>query len=176
MIEIIPDENDDLGFTKIVELIINKTVLSVAPDDIYFTKMDNWFDFKWKEFSGKLLGAVGVWNKELTIPPFIPDRILEQSYFQKQNDSYTGQVGRYLHWYMPSGKNVGRKLNSYSFARTRLFIWFSGNTKNNLRGSIMIYQVESEKQYSWYLSFLKKDSWQIYKTDGISRNEVLNLM
>jgi hypothetical protein len=57
-----------------------------------------------------------------------------------------------------------------------MFVWFSGNTKNSLRGSIMIYQIKKEAKYSFYVSFLKKDNWQIYKTDEISRNEVLSLM
>ncbi len=40
----------------------------------------------------------------------------------------------------------------------------------------MIYQIEKEKESSWYISFLKKEKWQIYKTGGISRNEVLALI
>jgi len=176
MIEILPGDNDDSGFTVIVENIINKTIENVTPDEIFLTKIDNWFDFKWRAFSGKTLGAVGVWNKELTIPPFIPDRVLEQSYYQKSNESYVKQVGHYLHGYQSSGENIGRKLKSYSFAPTRMFVWFSGNTKNSLRGSIMIYQIKKEAKYSFYVSFLKKDNWQIYKTDEISRNEVLSLM
>jgi hypothetical protein len=176
MIEILPNENDDLGFTEIVENIINKTVENIAPEEIYLTKIDNWFDFKWLAFSGKLAGAVGFWNDELTVPPFIPDRVMEQSYFQRLNETYVKQVGHKLHGYQSSGENIGRKLKSYSFARTRIFVWFSGNTKNSLRGSIMIYQIIKEAKYSFYVSFLKKDDWQIYKTDEISRNEVLSLM
>lgn len=176
MIEILPDDNDDLEFVAIAENVINKTVENISPDEIYLTKIDNWFDFKWRAFSGKLVGAVGFWNKELTIPPFIPDRVLEQSYFQKSGNSYAKQVGQYLHRYQSSGENIGRRLESYSSARTRIFVWFSGNTKNSLRGSIMIYQITKDVKYSFYISFLKKDNWQIYKTDEISRNEVLSLM
>lgn len=135
MIEIITKENDDKAFTDIVENILNETIENVAPDDIFLTKIDNWFDFKWRAFSGKLVGAVGVWNSELTIPPFIPDRVLEQTYFQKLSNSYLNQSGSFLHRYQASGENIGRKLESYSFARTRLFIWFSGNIKNSLRGA-----------------------------------------
>lgn len=40
----------------------------------------------------------------------------------------------------------------------------------------MIYQIKKQAKYSFYVSFLKKDDWQIYKTDGISRNEVLSMI
>jgi hypothetical protein len=176
MIKILPNNHDDLGFSEIIENIINKIVENVSPDEIFLTKIDNWFDVKWREFSGKLLGAIGFWNKELTVPPFIPDRVLEQKYFQRLNANYIETKEHNLHFYQPSSENIGRKLESFPNARTRILIWYSGNTKNSLRGCFMVYEIKEQSKDSYYVSFLKKDKWQIYKTDQISRNEVLSLM
>lgn len=174
MIEIIPKENDDKDFSRIVEKILHGFLQNHSPDKLYLVEIDNWFDSKWKKFAGKILGIAGVRSEELVVPPFIPSRVLEQFLFQRTGDNYEKQREVYLHIYQPSEENLNRKIKSSS--ESVMLFWFSGNTQNSLRGSIMIYYVEPEKQYSWFLSFLKKDSWQVYKTDGISRNEVLALL
>lgn len=157
----------------LVENVLNSSVQISKPNKIYIIKIDHWFDFKWREFAGKLLGAVGYWNKELRIPPFIPDRVLEQLYFEKVNGSYEKQDAAVIHIYQSSGDNITGKRKLISTSGVRLSVWFSGNTKNTLRGSIMLYQIGKVNQNTWYVSFLKKENWQIYKTDGISRNEIL---
>jgi hypothetical protein len=177
MIEILPNGNDDFDFIQIVEKILNGFIQNITPKEIYIIKIDNWFDFKWRAFEGKILGAVGSWNeKELRIPPFIPDRVLEQLYFQKVNNAYEKQDRWDLHIYQSSSSNITGKRKLVAFGGTRMFLWFSGNTKNTLRGSIMLYQIEEENSSTLYISFLKKENWQVYKTDGISRNEVLALI
>ena len=173
MIEIQPTENDDIDFIKIVERTLNSFIQSSEPDEIYIVKIDHWFDFKWREFAGKLVGTVGFWNKELRIPPFVPDRVSEQLYFDKVNGTYEKQDISNLHIYQSSRNNITGKRKLISTSNPRFYFWFSGNTKVALRGSIMLYQIEKENEYSWYVSFLKKENWQIYKTDGISRNEIL---
>lgn len=167
------DDNDDLDFLTIVRKIFNKTIRDYEPQKIYLVKIDNWFDAKWRLFSGKMLGIAGVHSYKLVVPPFIPSRILDQSCFIKFGDVYEKKE-LYIHVYQPSEQNLSRKISGEYQSKT--FFWYCGNTKKTSRGSLMVYQAEKEKQYSYYISFLKKEEWQIYKTDKISRNEIVNLM
>ena len=174
MIEILPIENEDLDFIGIVKKILNTSLQSYIPNEIFVFKIDNWFDFKWQSFSGNTMGAVGVWHNELRIPPFIPNRVLEQKYFKRFGETYNEREYGNLHVYQQSDANFNRKITLVS--NSGLFLWFSGNTKNNLRGSIMLYQVEDQTENSWYVSFVKSHRWRIDKTEGISNNEVLALI
>lgn len=177
MIEILPIQDDDSNFTVIVEKILNSLIHNYSPKEIYIFKIDNWFDYKWRAFAGKAVGAVGIWNeKVIRIPPFIPDRVLEQLYFQRQDKTYEKQNVPNLHIYQGSSENITGKRKLVAFGDTRMFFWFSSNTKSTLRGSLMLYHIENENSYTFYVSFLKKKTWQIYKTDGISRQEVLALI
>lgn len=177
MIEIRSDDFDAAEYVRIVENYLNNFIRDVAPDEILVVKIDNWFDHKWRNFAGKFLGAVGFWNETvLRIPPFIPDRVVEQRYFEKHGDEYQERERAGLHIYQSSGENITGKRKLVAFGRKRLLFWFSGNSKNALRGSLMIYRIEKENSSTVYVSFVKKENWQIYKTDGISRQEAKSLI
>lgn len=172
MIEILASENDDKDFVQIVERIFNAGLKLGNPEEVFIIKVDHWFDFKWLAFSHKTLGALGVWSKPLRIPPFIPNRIIEEIYFQKIANDYKWEVSDPLHIYQTSENNAERKLKCQS----AYFIWFSGDTKNNSQGSLMVYSFEKDFQKAWYVSFVKNPAWQIYKTDKISRAEVKSMI
>ncbi|HVE59363.1 MAG TPA: hypothetical protein VNB22_21315, partial [Pyrinomonadaceae bacterium] len=67
-----------------------------------------------------------------------------------------------------SDENAQRKIKR----KSALYGWFSGETATNSQGSFMLYKFGKESQHSWYVSFIKKADWQIYKTDNISKAEV----
>ena len=70
-----------------------------------------------------------------------------------------------VHVKQPSKKNLHRKLkNSID---SGLFLWWSSNTVNNLKGSVMAYVQIEEKSSSWYASFEREPDWRINKTKGI---------
>ena len=177
MIGIEPHEGDDLEFIEMVERFATSYIDSNEPDSVYLLKIDHWFDFKWKEFEGKMLGALGSWNSEfLRLPPFIPDRVVDQVRYERVEGTYEVIPGRQVHVYQSSGENItgqGRLVGSWW---TRMFIWFSGGSRDSQRGSLMLYFIEKENSKSVYVSFLKKKQWQIFKTDGISRNEAKHLV
>lgn len=170
MIEIITKENDDKNFISLVNQILNVGVNLTEPDEVFIIKVDHWFDHKWLSFSHKVLGELGIWNKELRIPPFIPDRVIEESHFQKEIDGYKVKSASILHIYQPSEDNTFRKIKLFS--DSAIFLWYSGKTSINSQGSVMIYFTSKEFQNNWYVSFLNKNSWQIYKTKNTSKNEV----
>jgi hypothetical protein len=168
MIEIQSNINDDKTFVGFVEQILNVGVNLNQPEDIFIIKVDHWFDFKWRQFSHKIFGALGVWHDPLRVPPFVPDRIVEEVYFEKTGQNYKRKEISPLHFYQPSAENAQRKIND----KSAVFIWFSGDTVNNSQASLMVYTFKEDFQNSWYVSFIKKTDWQIYKTDNISRAEI----
>lgn len=171
MIEIEQSENDDINFIQIVERILNAEIRTTEPKYVFITKVDHWFDFKWRTFSHKIFGELGVWREPLRIPPFIPDRIIEENYFEKSGENYSLKDIHQLHIYQNSAENAERKINLIS----ALYIWFSGKTRDNSQGCLMVYKFGIDTQESWYISLLKKKHWQIYKTDNIS-NSVVKFM
>ena len=49
-------------------------------------------------FSGKAQGAIGVWKNDLTVPPFVPIRILGEHHFQQNSSlNYDPIQGENLH-------------------------------------------------------------------------------
>ena len=168
MIEIESSKNDDKNFIELVQQILNVGINLGQPEEVFIVKVDHWFDFKWLTFSHKILGAVGVWNEILRIPPFIPDRIVEELYFEKVGKDYEKRISNPLHIYQPSENNTRRKIKRNS----ALFVWFSSETTVNTQGSLMVYFFAKDFQKAWYVSFIKKAKWQIYKTDKISKAEV----
>ena len=169
MIELTPSRNDDKNFVALVGQILLSEVNFSQPDDVFITKIDHWFDYKWRGFSHKIFGALGVWREEfLRIPLFIPDRVAAEAYFQKVGKCYGRNDLYRLHIYQNSAENARRKIKR----RSAVYVRFSGDTLNKSRGSLMVYRFEKDGQHSFYVSFIKKSVWQIYKTDNISKAEV----
>jgi hypothetical protein len=57
-----------------------------------------------------------------------------------------------------------------------ILVWFSSNTKQNLRGSIMIYEVKGTDVYPWYAELVKKNVWRVLQTAGITPDQVQSLI
>lgn len=168
MIQLFPDKNDDENFVGMVERIINAGLNLNQPAEVFIVKVDHWFDFKWRQFSHKIFGALGIWRERLRVPPFIPDRIVEEAYFEKAENRYVRTDEYFVHIYQTSSDNAIRKIKR----RSAIYVWFSGDTANNTQASLMIYAFKKDFQNSWYVSFIKKADWQVYKTDNISKAEV----
>ena len=176
MIHIEIAELDDEGFIEIIQRFVNTCLRQNEPESFFIIKVDHWFDFKWKGFQGKMLGAVGSWNSEqLRLPPFIPDRIITQSFYVKAKNGYQLSESELLHTYRSSGENITGYGRIYGTGQPRLFFWFSGETKATQRGSLMAYFVDENKMRSIYVSFLRKTEWSVYKTNGLSRNEGIDM-
>lgn len=167
--------NDDPEFTSLIEAFVNHLMDTVSPKDFYLVKIDHWFDFKWRGFQGKLLGALGLRNFEkLRVPPFVPDRVLNQRHFEKAVMRYCERKAG-LHFYQSSNENLTRKC-LVAVSEPRLFIWYSGGTKDGHRWSMMTYVIEPEGPRSFYISLAKGTEWGLFKTDGISKNEARALL
>jgi len=80
-VELPADDTDDPEFSGLVAQIITGAVVTHRPPRACIFKIDHWFDHKWLAFSGKVVGAAGSWRKQLTVPPFVANRIVEQLFY-----------------------------------------------------------------------------------------------
>lgn len=170
---ITPTASDDPEFAGIVSRILDSSVELYRPAGVYVVHIDNWFDVKWRAFSGKVLGAVGIWKRQLTVPPFRPNRVLSQSHFSLVHGDYVATDAAPLHRNQPSSENLNRDIRHLS--DSALFFWYSGASLQSGRGSLMLYRIGDGKASSWYASFHRAPVWKLLHTREISRAELLRL-
>lgn len=68
-----PDQDDACEFIAEVQVLAQGLLLTYAPPVVIVIKIKNWFGARWLNFSGKALGALGIWKTRLTIPPFVSE-------------------------------------------------------------------------------------------------------
>ncbi|MDC1142298.1 hypothetical protein OAU50_04340 [Planctomycetota bacterium] len=170
------DETDDPEFIDLISSIVKSVVDERVPEEVRVIRIDNWFDHKWLGFGGKVLGAIAVHPSELTVPPFNPGRVITESAFTPNEDAgyYAVPISQPLHIETRSEKNLRRKLPD--MLPNAVVVWFSGNSRANQRGSLMVYSTHANSAQAWYASFLGDGSWRIDKQKGVSREEVLRLV
>lgn len=171
MIELTKSESDNLDFIQKVQVLVNEIIIDLKPNEIFLFKVDNWFDTKWLNFTGKVLGALGTWNYNHAqrIPPFSPNRIMEQGHFHLDKfGAYTkGEFEDEIHKRQPAEKNLNRRIVNVS--DSAVFIWYSSNTIVNGQGSLMIYPVEDGKCEPYYIGFKKNKEWDIVNAPGTNK-------
>ena len=99
MILIDLEAGDAAPFIDRVRALATGVVRMHGPQNLVITRIDNWFGPKWLAFSGKLLGALGVAKKDLTLPPFVPSRVVWQHDYQRDDDGtyQRSDAGQPLH-------------------------------------------------------------------------------
>ncbi len=177
MIDIPTTDGDDPIFLDMVKNLTINLLNQNEPGTAWIVKIDRAFDAKWRGFQGKMLGALGSWDRnKLKIPPFIPDRVIDQTCYERIGQDYVLVDLGVLHFYQPSSENITCRSSLYTSEKPRLFLWFSGETVTFERGTAMVYLIENDRHSSFLVSMVKKsEKWEVYKTDGISRNEFLAL-
>lgn len=178
MIELKATESDDPQFVRMVSQILNGEMNCYKPNEIYVVHLDNWFDHWWNAFAAVIYPQLGVWRADkLTKPPFNPNRVISQSYFRLDKVTKTIYIkgeAPPLHTRRSSYWNFHDRLKDLT--HSGLFIWYSGNTMTNGRGSLMVYHIGSEEPIYWYVSFLKKKEWQVNKAKNISKIAIDGLL
>ena len=79
--QITPEQDDAPDFVFAVERLTEGLLLRDKPRSIILIKIDNWFGSRWLAFSGKVMGAFGFRSNTLTVPPFVPNRVISQGRF-----------------------------------------------------------------------------------------------
>lgn len=178
MINIKKTENDDYDFIIQLQILSNEIINNFKTNEVYLFRVDNWFDKKWINFTGKVLGAVGTWNyqNELRIPPFTPNRIEEQLFYRKDiNGKFIEtEIEIEIHKLQPAEKNQQRRISQVS--DSAIFIWYSSNTIKNDNGSLMIYCVENGKCASYYIGFNKNENWKISESINLHKKDLIHYL
>ncbi|MHC4526015.1 MAG: hypothetical protein ACYSU8_10860 [Planctomycetota bacterium] len=171
IINLSPTPEDDPGFIRLINKIINSVILKLNVTQVTIVQIDNWFDHKWLRFSGKFLGGIGIWKKELTLPPFNPNRIKHQAVYHLTGDGKYEEIKTpAIHIWQQSDQNFKRKVSEIS--DSGVFVWWSSNTIKNGKGSLMVYSRIGSESTSWFVSFEKDDSWFFNKAKGIPINVI----
>jgi len=191
------DLTDDNEFTHVLNAMLKTLVDREAPGTVWVIRIDNWFDHKWLRFSGYSTTAlsrrkgpvdpwdvlaerfrdtvkVGVSQDNLTFPPFTPERITGQWSFQRSGSGYVeAALPKMPHDTnrRPSYSNLQRRVKDHG--GSALFVWFSGNTLKNGRGSVMVYATGARLPVCWFASLSRNGQWMIQKTKGIEREAAM---
>ncbi len=152
------------------------------PDDISIVRVKNWFDHKWLNYTGKQILKYDTkthpaipfvlepfWNKEITVPPFNPNRIISESFIRKKGTS-NKEFEVLFHKFQGSTENRNNLISKKT--KNGLCIWVSSNSEINKHGSLMVYQIKDSKVQTWHISIGYKEKWKITKTKGIDKNIV----
>ena len=177
MIFIQATKDDDPRFVALVRRSVAASVRSFQPADVFVVRIDHWFDHKWFAFAGKLYGALAFYKSQrLTVPPFIPARVVSEEVFTLGADRATYNKSRRqsLHRYQHSGENLSRCIGHVS--DSAVFVWFSGDTAHTELGSLMVYAIQGETQHGWYASFRQDADWKLNKVRGLSRAELIYML
>ncbi len=176
---------DDPGFVRVGGAILDAVVADSPPEVVAVIQIDRWFDFKWLHFSGKAVGEVGRWKKELTLPPFHPRRVKMQTVLRRaEGGDYREIDAPPVHVEQSSATNLFRKLDhltdrSHSSAPLRgdaVFAWWTGDTVATGRGSLMVYSRIDGQTTAWFAGFKRYQEWRVHRTREIPVEAVQELI
>lgn len=186
------EETDDPTFIALLNSLLRGLIGRGAPHELWIVQIDNWFDHKWLRFSG--IGSVHFkfpaymnridaaldefYQDKVTFPPFNPHRILSQWSFLRVDDHYVEApltAVPHRSEKQPSGANLHRRVQDSSRC-SACFVWYSGKTLANGRGSVMVYNLVSEQLECWFAAFNRQDGWKLRSTKGVSRQDVETLL
>lgn len=161
---------DASEFVDTVESIVRGRLLGEPTKAVYALKLDNWFDHKWLNFVGTIY-PISIWSGKLRIPPFVPERIIETRKYvwSPESERYDCRDAEVVH---EGPLGVTELLNKFIAPLadgSGLFVWMSGNTLSNGRGSLMVYDIVGDQQDSWYCGFTEKNGcWKLGRCQGTS--------
>jgi hypothetical protein len=168
LINIMIDSDDAPEFIAEIKPILNGVLRSAAPEDFILIKIDGWFGPNWLAFSGKVLGLLGVWNKPLRVPPFVPNRVISQHVFSGP-DYEVESLRVPLHRKMTGGFAVQRHMARE--AGGSFLAWYSSDSLKNGRGSLMVY-MPGEEYWFWYAGWERNRRWDIVQTKEIGTQQL----
>jgi hypothetical protein len=177
---ITPEIDDAPDFIRQVERVANGIVRLHVPETLLLIKIDNYFGSKWLGFSGKVLGALGIWHNpsyypaaKVRIPPFVTNRVVSQRRFSspayREIDS-----GKPIHQRIRGGKALGRMAATES--PQSALVWYSGKSEATGRGAVMAYVPAGDSYWLWYAALETGESWSVTETLDIKRDDLASLM
>jgi hypothetical protein len=170
------NDADDPVFLTALNSMLANLVASYRPVDVHFIRIDRWFDHKWLGYSTKASPRAReypVWEEKRMLPPFNPNRVLEQISYQRVGNGYQKNPdARLIH--KPIRSRSSRNVqNRIPYTELGLFVWFSSDTAHLDYASVMGYAVKGIFMRRWFASFRKSDgAWKVRKVKGIAETMV----
>lgn len=153
-----------------VQDLLRGTIATYAPNEIRLITIDGWFGSNWLGFAGKTLGAFGVRNQDLVIPPFIPARVLREEHRSCAKDGWDCHaVDHPLHIAQTSEANLTRKLHKVVPPGT-LLAW-CGHTPPD-RTALMVYLRLDGSAIGWHVATENQAGRICYAPTGLTRSEL----
>ncbi len=145
------ERNDDRGFIKEVQTLIDGILPCFQPHELFVTRIDDWFDKNRLGVNTVPIPQTPTRKvSRLNVPWFSYGRIVENYYFEKNSDGHyherkRGDISTLL------GRKRARAIADIS--PNGLFMWVSGNSSVNGKGSLLIYYTKGGLDTGWYAGF-----------------------
>jgi len=166
MLQLPSTDGDDPGYVELASQIVDGALTSFGASDVFLVQIDNWFDFKWLGWRSRRNEA------QFRVPMFTPNRVLRELHFVYRKDCgiwESVEMRKPLHTFRPGRTSLAEPLDRY--ARSAAFVWYSGRSLPDQRGSLMFYLAGAEG-YAWYASFRKAESWTVTDVRQITKREL----
>ena len=183
-----PKPGDSAEFMRKVQALFVGVARDHLPARLHVIRIDNWFGPKWMHFAGKFTAgkgfAIGVHKTTLHVPPFVPHRAIAERVFAGPNFDEV-VIRPPLHIECTSELALTRRIVDVD--KEAAFVWFSGKSEVQKRGSIMVYlpaastpttshRRERCRSGSFYIGFSRRETgWEPAMLRGMSRGEVGHL-
>jgi hypothetical protein len=186
-------EGDSAEFVEKARGIAIGVARDYVPARLYVVRIDNWFGPRWMHFAGTdTVGrvgrfpaiGVGIHRSRLHVPPFVPERVLAERVFVGPDFEET-LAAEPLHIECPSKLALRRRIADID--KDAAFLWFSGESKAQGRGAVMVYLPDAFDETAhrrgnlrdcdaFYVGFSKRHGgWEPAILRGVSRGEVAHL-
>lgn len=170
---IVVQDDDSAGFIGEVRACVSGIIRLHRPAELFLIKTNTWFGPNWLRFKGKVLGSLGVWSGErtrnVTIPPFVPHRILwERRYAAPEYEQVP--IRSIIHVSVAADRARVRFV--HEVAPNSSLVWYSGASNSNKRGAIMAYVRVDGSYWPWYLGWEQQKVWKIVKAVGVTADEI----
>lgn len=168
---------DDVDFVELISRFVSHYADAYKTPRICVVHVDNWFGARWLGFQGKISGAAGVRCRSvndctLPTPPFKPSRIKSALELRRDANSRYAVVSESL-----AGLHADKPGDEFwNLIRSGIYCWYSGSTKTNTSGSLMVYDVTSEGSSGWYIGFDRAPNWRPTTTRNVSIQECKAIM
>lgn len=166
------EPTDDAQFLNWVDAVVVGVEERFRTDHTYIVKIDNWFGKRWLGFSGHALGVIGIHKQKLTLPPFVPSRVVSQRRFS--HSTAEPSLHRPLHVRQMSGQNLQRYVDVV--VHDSNVFWYSGGSARKDRASFMAYVSTPEGYWPWYVGVRRTGEWRVVETLGIAQYELEELI
>lgn len=180
-----PQQCDSAEFVEKAQALAIGVAHDYQPKHFYLVRIDNWFGPRWMHFAGKYSTGkhfyMGVHTRILHVPPFVPNRVIAERVVAGPDYRKT-VVASPLHIDCSSHEALQRRIKDVDGEAA--FVWFSGSSKTQKRGNVMVYlptvselpKPSLRHSGAFYVGFSQREAnWEPSLLRGISRTEVEHL-